>query len=1217
MAFESQNNNSRSFADLISPADVLLGSLSSASDLDYFVVNVREASVLRMNFVTTRLDYSPLWEIAWFDSTGNLLQKEILSNSDSALVSSVANSGSKTIKVEGLSARPATGTSFTVEVDDEEPDTYTILDATRSGDEWTLTLDIALTQTLQEDTLLIFDPSRTTTAATTSLNAYAPSAGSYYFVVESVAWVSDQYSLDFSATTLREQDGQGNNTFAQAIASANALDAGLTYRGALSTANDIDVYYFTTLSAVNFNVTLTSDSASASNTNPSWKLELFDSTNAAISSPLNVGVSGSINVLSSNSVSNTPKTYYVKVSKADSFLGDDYALKISGTGLEVNHAPIIRVDQFSSSLSGDFIESSNVVRAITVGTPVLLSTLVSASDPDGQAISQYVIGLDTARGGEIRVGSSIYTGNSAAQITLTPSQFAQATYVATAGASQTLFVRAIDNRGAADGSSSSSVVTQTLNTIDAGYSITSSISRTLLTEGGESASLTLQLSSPSAQTVTIYLDTALGNLSSTSPFVRLNANEQTATFVIRADRDGVSQGEHPGQFAFRVVSSDLNYNGILVNKVDVRILEASNAPVAGSLSITGTPEIGEVLTLVNTLTDEDGLGPITYAWFAGNLRIANATSETLTLAREHLGKAISVQASYTDLQGNAELVNSARTAVVSSASDTNIAPTGLPAVTGKFLEDSALSVNLAAIKDRDGLPNASTFAYQWLRNGLEIEGATGARHTLTQADVGTRMSVNVNYQDVKGSYESLTSAQSVAVKNVNDRPTGSLAITGTTNNGATEGQTLTVTSTIADEDGLGTISYQWLANGKAITGATGTAHTLTQNDVLKTVAVRATYTDGQGTRETVTSAATTRIANDNSSPTGEPVITGIVREDQTLRVNVSTIRDADGLGVLRYQWYESNNGADGWSAIARATSTSYRLSDAQVGKFYKVGVTYTDKFGTLESLESDPTIAVVNVNDRPTGAPAITGRISEGQTVSAVITSIKDNDGLGTFSYAWQTATTAASSLWQEVGTATTYTVAGDLANQFLRLRVTYTDGQGTTEVLTTTARKIATTNQTLTGTSADNTLIGMSGNDTLSGLEGNDILFGGNGNDTLIGGSGIDTLTGGAGRDIFRYLSSNDAMVDFSIETITDFVSGTDKIDLKAIDAKTGTTADDTFTFLGLTAPTEANANGVVWFSTQNGNSILYGSTNIDAVPEFQIQLTGVSSILASDLVL
>jgi hypothetical protein len=1217
MAFESQNNNSRALADTLIASDVMLGSLSSSADLDYFVVNVREASVLRMNFATSRLDLSSLWEIAWIDSTGNLLQKEIPSILDSVLVSTVANSGTKTIKVEGFSSRPVAGTTFTVNAVDDNPITYTILDATRSGDEWTLTLDIALAQNLPEDTPLIFDPSRTATGTSTSLNAYASTAGSYYFVVRPLAWVSDQYTLDFGSTSLREQDGQGNNSFVQAIASGNAIDPGLTYRGALSTASDVDIYYFTTLSAVNFNVVLSSDSISASNTNPSLKLELFDSSNAPIGSAVNVGVSGSISVLSSNAISSTPKTYYVKVSKADTFLGDDYSLQISGAGLAVNHAPVIRVNQFSSSLAGDFFESSNVVRAIAADTPVLLSSLVSATDPDGQAISQYVIGLNTAQGGEIRVGSSTYSGSTAAQIILTPAQFALATYVATAGASQTLFARAIDNRGAADGSSSSSVVTQTLNTIDADYSITSSISRTQLTEGGESAELTLQLSRPSAQTVTIYLDTALGNLSSTSPFVRLNANEQTATFVIRADRDGVSQGEHPGQFAFRVVSSDLNYNGTLVNKVDVRILEASNVPVAGSLSITGTPEIGEVLTLVNTLTDEDGLGPITYAWFAGNLRIANATSETLTLAREHLGKAISVQASYTDLQGNAELATSARTAVVSSVSDTNIAPTGLPSITGTALEDRILTVNLAAIKDRDGLPNASTFAYQWLRNGLEIEGATGARHTLTQADVGARMSVNINYLDAKGSYESLTSAQSAPVKNVNDRPTGSLAITGTTNNGATEGQILTVASTIADEDGLGTISYQWLANGKAITGATGTTHTLTQNEVLKTVAVRATYTDGQGTRETVTSTATTRIANDNSSPTGEPVITGIVREDQTLRVNVSTIRDADGLGALRYQWYESNNGVDGWSAIARATSTSYRLSDAQVGKFYKVGVTYTDKFGTRESLESDPTIAVVNVNDRPTGAPAISGRISEGQTVSAVITSIKDNDGLGTFSYAWQTATTAASSLWQEVGTATTYTVAGDLANQFLRLRVTYTDGQGTAEALTTTARKIATTNQTLTGTSADNTLTGMSGNDTLLGLEGNDILFGGNGNDTLIGGSGLDTLTGGAGRDIFRYLSSNDAMVDFSIETISDFVSGTDKIDLKAIDAKTGTTANDTFTFLGSTAPTEANANGVVWFSTQNGNSVLYGSTNLDAAPEFQIQLTGVSSILASDLVL
>jgi hypothetical protein len=54
----------------------------------------------------------------------------------------------------------------------------------------------------------------------------------------------------------------------------------------------------------------------------------------------------------------------------------------------------------------------------------------------------------------------------------------------------------------------------------------------------------------------------------------------------------------------------------------------------------------------------------------------------------------------------------------------------------------------------------------------------------------------------------------------------------------------------------------------------------------------------------------------------------------------------------------------------------------------------------------------------------------------------------------------------------------------------------------------------TLTGTSANDVLVGGAGNDTLTGGAGNDVLIGGTGNDTLKGGVGSDILWGGAGND-------------------------------------------------------------------------------------------------------
>ncbi|MRW94135.1 hypothetical protein GJ699_29500 [Duganella sp. FT80W] len=78
-----------------------------------------------------------------------------------------------------------------------------------------------------------------------------------------------------------------------------------------------------------------------------------------------------------------------------------------------------------------------------------------------------------------------------------------------------------------------------------------------------------------------------------------------------------------------------------------------------------------------------------------------------------------------------------------------------------------------------------------------------------------------------------------------------------------------------------------------------------------------------------------------------------------------------------------------------------------------------------------------------------------------------------------------------------------------------------------------------ISGGSGNDVLSGLAGNDTLVGNAGNDKLLGGDGNDLLIGGDGADTLTGGAGSDTFVLASKT------GIDTVTDFVSGIDKLAL------------------------------------------------------------------------
>ena len=66
---------------------------------------------------------------------------------------------------------------------------------------------------------------------------------------------------------------------------------------------------------------------------------------------------------------------------------------------------------------------------------------------------------------------------------------------------------------------------------------------------------------------------------------------------------------------------------------------------------------------------------------------------------------------------------------------------------------------------------------------------------------------------------------------------------------------------LADQDGLGVISWQWYRDSVVIDGATNSTYTLVQADVGASMTVTASYTDGEGTAESVTSAPTAVVEN--------------------------------------------------------------------------------------------------------------------------------------------------------------------------------------------------------------------------------------------------------------------------------------------------------------------------------------------------------------------
>ena len=310
---------------------------------------------------------------------------------------------------------------------------------------------------------------------------------------------------------------------------------------------------------------------------------------------------------------------------------------------------------------------------------------------------------------------------------------------------------------------------------------------------------------------------------------------------------------------------------------------------------------------------------------------------------------------------------SMRMAVYASAQtgqgqSSNTPATGGPGITGTVGAGETLTATTDLIEDEDGLMGA-TFAYQWLVDGAEINGATDSTYIVIAADEGKPIEVRVAFTDDAGNPESLTSypflfAPPLIIRDVpviasNTPATGAPTITGT----ARVGETLTANTTdISDSDGLNnaTFTYQWLADDADITDATGSTYALVAADEGKTVKVRITFTDDAGNGESLTSAPTATVTASNTPATGEPTITGTAQVGETLTANTTGIADSDGLinATFTYQWLADD------TDITDATGSTYTLAAADEGKTVKVRVSFTDDRGHQETVTSTATAAV-------------------------------------------------------------------------------------------------------------------------------------------------------------------------------------------------------------------------------------------------------------------
>lgn len=354
-----------------------------------------------------------------------------------------------------------------------------------------------------------------------------------------------------------------------------------------------------------------------------------------------------------------------------------------------------------------------------------------------------------------------------------------------------------------------------------------------------------------------------------------------------------------------------------------------------------------------------------------------------------------ITATATSERGTSEFSESFYLAEGNPGAPDDLLPEGEVTIVGEFIQGASLTAS-HTLTDGNGL--SGPVYYQWLRGEEAIAGATGDTYTLTQADVGATISVEIRYTDDDGFAERVVSAATGPIENLNDDPVGDIALVGD----PIQNETLSVVLNFTDADGLPEhYDYQWYRDSEEIAGATDETYTLSQEDVGRKISVRVSYEDLQGTSESLASDPTVPIINVNDQPTGAMVINGLARQGETLQAN-QAFSDDDGLtGQFVYQWFrdgEEISGADG---------LSYTLTQADVGAQISVTAFYTDAQGKDEQVSSALTAVVANRNDAPTGEVRIDGDLQLGQMLTA-IPDIHDLDGVSNpFSYQWYRGETA------------------------------------------------------------------------------------------------------------------------------------------------------------------------------------------------------------------
>ena len=432
------------------------------------------------------------------------------------------------------------------------------------------------------------------------------------------------------------------------------------------------------------------------------------------------------------------------------------------------------------------------------------------------------------------------------------------------------------------------------------------------------------------------------------------------------------------------VTDSRDDNGVADTAIDAAItvtITVTDEDDPGSITFSSDPPIAGT-TLAAVLEDQDGVKSdvaVTWKWEISADQtnwntITDATTDSYTPGSDDIGDYLRVTATYDDEKGPGKTVETETDAVLTApATNTDASFADLDA-TRSVPENTAAGQPIGAPVAAVDPDYEDTLTYSLGGTdaaSFDIDTSNGQLKTKDALDFDggqTTYSVDVSVTDSKDDYDTAdtlvdaTIAVTINITDVNEKPVFADAPpTQNVNENTAADTNIGSAYTATDPDAGDTLTYSLGgadAASFAIDDSTGQLKTNAdldyEDDSSYTVIVRVTDSkDDNGVADTETDAAitVTITVTDVDDP---GTITFSADPPSAGTALTATLNDDDApISGETWEWQISDDGQSNWSIITGADINSYVPQEAEIGRFLRIEVEYTDSSGGNKSATAD------------------------------------------------------------------------------------------------------------------------------------------------------------------------------------------------------------------------------------------------------------------------